>query len=267
MAKPFSLLQGRTILVTRPGGLSDYLRDNISNAGGRVVHLPSIAIVPVAEPAAAEESLARLHEFDVLIFVSRNAVKYTNILMPDISSKVKNKIIFAVGTGTRAELQQLGFVDPVYTDSNTGSEALLDLQELQPAKVVNKKVMIVRGVGGRELLGDELLARGADVQYVELYRRVIPDVEPAVMKNLWLSERPDAVLLTSVEGLRNLLQMTGDEERPLLLNTRLVLISQRLKDEAESSGFTAAITVAKGYSDDDFMMALIELFEANGNER
>jgi len=266
MAKHLNHLQGKTILVTRPGGLSDHLRDHIGKAGGRAIHFPTIAIVAAAEATVARQSLTRLHEFDVLIFVSRNAVQYAGMLMPDISSQAENKSIFAVGAGTRAELQAIGFLDPVYTDSNTGSEALLDLPELQPENVANKKVMIVRGMGGRKLLGDELLARGANVEYVELYRRVLPDVEPGVTKGLWLSERPDAVLLTSAEGLRNLLQMTGDEEKPLLLNTRLVVISQRLKGVAESSGFTAAITVAKGYSDDDFMMALIELFEANGNE-
>jgi uroporphyrinogen-III synthase len=262
-----SPLRDRTILVTRPGGLSDHLRDNISAAGGKAIHLPSMAIVPVAESSAAKQLLTSVADFDVLIFVSRNAVKYANELMPGISDKAKDKTVFAVGTGTYEELEGVGFSDVSYTDSNTGSDALLDMEELQAENVADKKIIIVRGVGGRELLGDKLVARGAELQYAELYRRAMPELEPAIMKNIWLSEKPDVVLVTSVEGLRNLLEMTGEEERPIFLNTRLVVISHRLKGAADSLGFCATVKVATGYSDDDFLVALTELFEANGNGR
>lgn len=261
-----SSLQGRTILVTRPGGLSAYLGDSISKAGGKALHLPSMSIQPVEEKGAARHLLEDLTAYDILIFVSRNAVKYTNDLLPDISNKAKDKTIFAVGGGTREELQGIGFSEVCYTDSNTGSDALLDMDELQPGKVANKKIMIVRGVGGRELLGDKLLARGAKVQYVELYRRARPDVDPALIKNIWLTEKPDIVLVTSVDGLNNLLEMTAEDERSLFLNTRLLVISERLKCVAETSGFKAMIKVAPGYSDDDFMLAITDMFGTNSDE-
>jgi len=262
-----SPLRDKKILLTRPEGVSNKLYNRINAAGGRAIHLPSMVITPLLNAGEAGQLPERLQDFDVLIFVSRNAVKYASELMPDIVSQAADKKIFAIGTGTREELQGIGLSNVSYTDSNTGSDALLDMRELQPARLANTKIMILRGVGGRGILGDELLARGAKVQYVELYRRAMPDIGPATMKHIWLSEQPDAVLVTSAEGLRNLLEMTGAEERPLFLNTRLVVISQRLKDVAESCGFTATIKVAEGYSDDDFMLALVKMFEVKEDEQ
>ena len=259
-------MQGKSILVTRPGGLSNYLRDSIANAGGKAFHLPSITIAPLEDVLAAKQSLASLDDFDILIFVSRNAVKYASQTLADKFRHIQAKTIIAIGAGTHDELLRVGFTDVFFTDSNTGSDALLDIDELGSASVAGKKVLIIRGVGGRELLRDKLLERGAEVQYAELYRRIKPDVEATKISKIWLEEKPDVVLVTSAEGMRNLLEMTGEKERSLFLNTRLVVISPRLKTVAESAGFRAEIKVAAGYSDDDFMLALREMFEAIENE-
>jgi uroporphyrinogen-III synthase len=259
-------LQGKSILVTRPGGLSNYLQDSIANAYGKALHLPSMNIAPLEDALAAKQSLASLDDFDILIFVSRNAVKYASQIVADKFRHIQAKTIIAIGSGTHDELLRVGFTDVVFTDSNTGSDALLDIHELGSVSVTGKKVLIIRGVGGRELLRDKLLERGAEVQYAELYRRIKPDVEATTISKIWLEEKPDVVLVTSAEGMRNLLEMTGGKERSLFLNTRLVVISPRLKTVAESAGFRAEIKVAAGYSDDDFMLALREMFEAIENE-
>ncbi len=260
-------LAKRTILLTRPGRISDQLKKSIKDAGGRALHLPSLEIQAVTEPAAARQLLTGLTTFDILIFVSRNAVKYACEIFPEIAAQAADKIILAIGSGTNEELQSAGFREVTCTNSNTGSEALLALDKLQQKNVLDRKIMILRGEGGRELLGDNLLARGAEIQYIELYSRAKPQVEPVIISNMWRVEKPDAVVVTSAEGLSNLLEMTAEKERPIFLNTRLVVISQRLQSIAESLGFCAAIKVAMGYSDDEFVMALRELFEANEDER
>ena len=262
--KPFAK---RTILLTRPGRISEQLKKNITDAGGRALHLPSMEIHAVTVPGVVKQLLAGLTGFDILIFVSRNAVKYACEIFPEIVSKAHDKIVLAIGSGTNEELKTAGFRGVTYTNSNTGSEALLALDELQQKNILNRKIMIMRGEGGRELLGDNLLARGAEIQYVELYSRAKPQVEPVIISNMWLTEKPEAVVVTSADGLRNLLEMTAGKERSIFLNTRLVVISQRLKSIAESMGFNAAIKVARGYSDNDFVLALRELFEANDDEQ
>ena len=234
--------------------------------GARVMHLPTIEIQPVSNAAIPTQIFDRLVEFDLLVFISRNAVKYAEVIAGDLVGCCLNKTILAVGQGTYEELRDRGITQVGFTNSNTGSEALLDMDALSQENVQNRKVLIVRGVGGRELLGDSLRTRGAEVQYAEVYRRAKAKVDPLIIKNIWQKQAPDVVIATSEEGLRNLLEMTGSEDLPVLLDTNLLAISQRLKRKAESMGFGAAIKVPMGYSNDNFVVALKEMFEALDNE-
>ena len=73
-----------------------------------------------------------------------------------------------------------------------------------------KRVVVFRGDGGRELLADELTARGALVEYATCYRRARPGLDPAPLLAAWAARRVShAVTVTSSEGLRNLCEMVG----------------------------------------------------------
>lgn len=264
-------LAGRTVLLTRPGGTSDHLPRSLRAAGARVLQLAAMDIQPLEINAPALEILQQVDAFDMLIFVSRNAVHYACELMADAIDDLKTRKVLAIGRGTRAALQRRGFKQVIIARDNAanskgGSEALLEIDELQRENVRQRRIMILRGAGGRDLLGDTLASRGAEVRYVELYRRVKPQPGPDIIENIWLVEKPDAVVLTSVEGLENLLELTAAEHRPVFLQTPLVVISRRVKNRAESLGFSAGIRVASGYSEGDFMDALRRLLEAHNDE-
>jgi uroporphyrinogen-III synthase len=259
-------LQNKKILLTRPGGVSDFLRDSISDAGGEPLYLPSMRITALEEDSLSKQVLGKITDFDILIFVSRNAVKYAQASLAELSNLVLSKVVIAIGKGTHAELSELGISEVKSVDSNNGSAALLNMPELSSENLGNKKVMILRGLGGRELLNTELTKRGAKIEYVELYRRAKPQIEASTISSIWLQKKPDIVSITSAEGLENLLEMSETKERSQFLNTPLVVISPRLKSVAKSAGFRAEIKVANGYSDEDFMIALKEIFEVIENE-
>jgi uroporphyrinogen-III synthase len=259
-------LQNKKILLTRPGGVSDFLRDSIDNAGGQSLYIPSMSITALEDDSLSKQLLGKIADFDILIFVSRNAVKYAHSSLAELSCRVLSKVVIAIGLGTRSELLLLGISDVRAVDSNNGSAALLNMTELSSKNLTNKKIMILRGVGGRELLNTELTKRGAKVNYVELYRRAKPQVSASTISNIWLEKKPNVVFITSAEGLENLLEMSKGEERSRFLNTPLVVISPRLKAVAKSAGFTAEIKVTNGYSDEGFMLTLKEMFEALENE-
>ncbi len=259
------MLKQKTILFTRPGSLSAQSAETVRQAGGRALHLPLIQINPVEDLSAISQLNNRLKDFGILIFISRNAVKYASSLFPDLPAQGKK--IFAVGTATGEELHKAGFSNILLNTNGGASEGLLQEAELQAECISEQKILIIRGRGGRDLLATELQARGAFVEYAELYERGRPEYNVGYVENVFESEKPDAIVISSAEALTNLLELVSAEYRKTILNTALVVVSERIKNIAISHGFSAAIIVTMGYSDDDCIEALQELFEVGENEQ
>ncbi len=110
---------------------------------------------------------------DLYVFISPNAVTFAGRLLEGHSLPDGARLA-AVGSGTAQALQQAGFKVDLLPDARFDSEGLLALPEL--SRLAGRRVVIVRGEGGRPLLGDELRARGADVVYAEVYRRSRPEM-------------------------------------------------------------------------------------------
>ena len=184
-------LSGRAILVTRPRAQAQRLARLIEEAGGRAHLFPAIEIEDVAPPAA----LARLHEFDLAIFVSPTAVAKA---MPQVRAWPRALRVAAVGSGTRRELEKRGIADVISPASGADSEALLATPAL--GDVAGRRIAILRGDGGRALLGETFVARGAQVEYITCYRRLVPK-PPA---HSWKPGELAAVTVSSSQGLDNL---------------------------------------------------------------
>lgn len=259
---PDNCLEGRGVLLTRAVEKSASLAQWISDRGGRALLLPALETQGIPDPARARQQLNEAAAFDALIFISRNAVSFALELVPELSERHANTRIFTVGKGSRDALLLAGFKNVVSATGNRGSEALLAMPELQKENVESRKLMILRGTGGRELLADELRLRGAKVEYTELYCRVAPDVDARVLQGIWQEQKPDVVVINSGEAIENLLQMTSKEDSSIFRNTALVVISDRLQGIARKLGFEAEIVVADGYSDEDVLLALEKLFNS-----
>ncbi|NKB36360.1 MAG: hypothetical protein GKR93_04210 [Gammaproteobacteria bacterium] len=230
------------------------------------MHLPLMQIQSVENPDRISELNKGLDDFDILIFISRNAVKFSKALFPGLLARDRIKI-FAVGVGTSEELRRAGFSQVLFNANGGASEGLLEESELQGTRIRQKNVLIVRGRGGRELLAKELKARGAYVEYAELYQRLRPEYDRGHVEKIFESEKPDAIIISSAEALKNLLELVRSEYKSPILNTALVVVSERIRDIALSLGFSAAIKVTMGYSDDDCIEALKEMFEVGNNEQ
>jgi uroporphyrinogen III methyltransferase/synthase len=111
------------------------------------------------------------------------------------------------------------------------------------AALSGRPVLIVRGDGGREWLADRLREAGAQVEPVCAYRRVVP----APGADAWSRVRallrgaPHAWLLTSSEGVRNLIALAGaaldPADRAALLHAPLVVPHPRIAETARTAGF------------------------------
>jgi uroporphyrinogen-III synthase len=245
-------LGGLNVLVTRPAEQAAEFAEKVSAAHGRPVSFPALEILGPPDKQAARARLAGLASVHVLVFVSANAVRYAYPLMPD--DIPLNLQIAAVGAATARALEEVG-LDPTLVPERMDSEGLLALPPLQ--SMAGRRVLIVRGNGGRETLRETLQARGAQVDYVEVYRRRVPQRNPANLVRNW-SRLVDVVTATSAQILDNLFTLLGTEGGALLQATPLVVPSQRIAEHAAGRGCTR-VTVADSATDEDMLRALCGL--------
>lgn len=253
-------LNNKRILVTRPEHQADQLCNLIENSGGIPVRYPTIDIRSISNSNKLSDIFNQIDQYDLVIFVSRNAVaavfqEYLN--KDDLASDGIQ--ILAIGTGTAAALSELSLMNVLHAGVQADSESLLLLPELDSELVRNKKVLIVRGVGGRELLADNLKKRGALVDYAEVYQRVLPEYDLELSSEVWQNKQPDAVIISSNEGLENLLKLTTNEDQQKLFNTPLIVMSARNAELAKKTGFVSRIGIAKEKNDDGLLQVLLEL--------
>ena len=137
------------------------------------------------------------------------------------------------------------------------SEGLLALPAL--SDLHGQSVLIVRGEGGRGLLGNTLIARGAKLAYAEAYRRTLPETDPAPLLACWQRD-VQLVTVTSTEVLNNLLTLVGDRGRGMLLATPVVVVSARTTEAAKDRGF-ARVELAERASDAAILAALCRILE------
>lgn len=242
------------VLVTRPVHQADALVRRIEAAGGRVVHFPVLEIDYLDGSPALMRLAQRLDEFDLLIFISVNAVNgWMRLIQPHCQQPLPANLA-AVGAGTASALESAGLPRPLRPRCGSGSAALLKLPELSGQAIAERRVLIVRGVGGRELLGNTLVARGASVEYLELYRRTKPAHRPDALP--MHRDKIHAIVLTSVEALNNLFDIAGPEAKPWLSTISVVTVSERIARFARSMSMKNPPIVADDASDEAIVAAL-----------
>lgn len=216
-------LDGIGVLVTRPARQSDELIQAIEALGGSVHAFPVIDILPRPVDEVSEAAAA-LRAADIVVFVSANAVRCGLSVFDGSAAKIA-----AIGPATAAAVVAAGRRADIVPSAGHDSEHLLAEDSLQD--VDGKTVTIVRGESGRELLAETLRERGADVQYLPVYRREAHKFsasELAAVEDAWRSGNIDAVIVMSVASLESLLQSLPPACIRELANTPLVGPSERV---------------------------------------
>jgi len=125
--------------------------------------------------------------------------------------------------------------------------------------MAGKRVVIFRGDGGRELLGDTLAARGAAVEYAECYRRWRPQADVAPLLARCEEHSLDAFTVSSSEGLANLSTMLGAAGRRCLERTPLFAPHERIASAARKLGVQTVVLTEAG---DEGMIEGLSVFFA-----
>jgi uroporphyrinogen-III synthase len=242
-------LTGLTIAITRPREQAQQLAQRIEQAGGKPLLFPLLEISAAPDQQALRAQLSRLDQTDLAIFISPNAVRYGMAAIQATGTLPASLRVAAVGQGSAKALRECGVTKVIAPVERFDSEGLLALPELQD--VAGWKVLIFRGDGGRELLGDTLKTRGATVEYVTSYLRSKADVPVGKL----LAAAPDAIAVSSSEALQHLWEAPGREEQAALAAVPLFVLHERIAGLAKQQGWREVHTTEAG--DDGVLSGLI----------
>jgi len=248
-------LDGVGVLVTRPAHQAEQLCALVEQQGGTAIPFP---VLEIGEPLDLEplvRAAQRLDEFDYAVFVSANAVRQALDRILTLRDWPAALAIVVIGKRSAEELQQFGLRADVFPERKFNSEALLELEEMH--QVQGKRFVIFRGDGGREFLADSLRKRGAEVEYVQAYRRLQPSCDSSTLLQRWQAGEIDIVLVNSAESLENLFDMLGQRGRELLIGTQLLVASERMLPLAAKLGFNLQPVVADNATDGAVLDALL----------
>ncbi|MBV0933978.1 uroporphyrinogen-III synthase [Marinobacterium sp. A346] len=251
-------MQGQRVLVTRPAHQSAYQIQCLQRLGAEAVALPLLEILPTtaADTADFQQCKTCILDLDLyrdVIFVSPNAARigadWIDEYWPQLPLGVR---WVGIGQQTRDTLERLGFT-AWHAEGGFDSETLLAHPSMQ--RLDGERVLILRAEGGRELLADTLRQRGARVDCAHIYRRACPAHPNGIIQSTIYAQPLSAILITSGQALRNLLQLCAPAT-DILTDTLIIVPSARLAELARSLG-CKRIRVAQGPDDQSMVGALL----------
>lgn len=242
-----------SVITTRPNGQADYMLSALKNSGYKAHHLPLMEIVPVADNAEAavlRNTILNTNQYAAIVVVSINAAEHGLRWLDNYWPQYPQGIDWiAVGPSTAEVLEKAGLI--VHCPENSfDTEGMLTLECLHADKIAGKKVLLWRGVGGRETLADTLRGQGATVDYAELYQRQ-DIVHSAQQWQQALADNP-VLILSSTQQIEIVCQQVADIAHRIRL---LIVPTERSARIARENGFTQVVAAASA-RDEDMLAAL-----------
>lgn len=246
-------LAGQTVLVTRAVDQSADLVRRIEAVGGRAVVQPVIEIRRAADLAALDESIGRLEQFGLLVFTSRNGVRFFKDRMDMIKASLPQDLeIAAIGSSTAELARELWRVEPAVPASSHSPS----LADFLIGQFRDRKLLLVRGDRGSDVLDQRLGEQQIEFESVVAYRSIdVTEADSAVVE-MFEGGQIDWVTATSSAIGKSAVRLFGDwlaeaDGKP----AKLVSISPTTTTAIESVGGKVAAEATE-YNLDGLLAAM-----------
>jgi hydroxymethylbilane synthase len=187
LSRPGASLAGLRVMVTRADRQAAALADALAALGAEAVRCPVITIEPLAVDPAALMDLGR---YDWVVLTSANGVDRLRELLREAERTFPAGLkVAAIGPETASRAQEAGMTATLVPQRFVAEELAAALSAVMAP---GARILLARAAGARDVLPDQLRARGARVDVLETYRAVPPaDVRPRLAACL-----PDVDLVT-----------------------------------------------------------------------
>lgn len=230
-------LAGQTIVVTRAAEQAESICQSLGQLGAKTISHPVIRILPPQNHVDVDRSIARIDEFDWVVFVSINAVRFfveRLLYLRGSTDKLKECKIAAIGRSTANELKRIADVDvdlvPPISNSRTLGASL-------KSAIAGQKLLIPRANRRTNTLTDILSQAGIEFEEVVIYRSCdVESVDPEVACRM-ADGTIDWVTITSGAIARSSVRVFGNELR----NAKLASISPATSEVLREFGFEPTV--------------------------
>ncbi|TWI57512.1 uroporphyrinogen-III synthase [Pseudomonas duriflava] len=230
------------LLLTRPADECAAMAAALAEKGIYSASLPLLAIEPLPETPEQRTLMLDLDRYAAVIAVSKPAARLGLERVDRYWPQPPlHQTWFAVGAATGEILETYG-LSVHCPEQHEDSEGLLAHPALTAAlDIPDPHVLILRGEGGREALAETLRTQGVKVDYLELYRRVLPDYPQNALTERITAERLNAVMVSSGQSFTHLHAMAGPHW-PVVSKLPLFVPSARVAELARVAGAQRVIT-------------------------
>jgi uroporphyrinogen III methyltransferase/synthase len=236
-------LFGKRVLMTRAKEQAAELAGMLAAYGAEPVEAPTITIVPPADWSPADRAIRAIGTYDWVIFTSVNGVArfMTRLCASGLDARsLAGRRVCCIGPRTTQELEKFGVKADVIPADYQAEGILMTLgaQDLKKARV-----LIPRAEVARELLPDELRARGAHVDVVPVYRTLVPSGDAGGWRRQLVDRQIHVVSFTSSSTFRNFVEMLGgvDVAKACLKSVVIACIGPVTAKAVEEYGLTVSI--------------------------
>ena len=219
--------------------------EQLARYGAEPVEFPTIEILPPEDWKPLDRAIAKLADYDWLLFTSVNGVEFFMKRLFEKGGdlrKLGHTKIGAIGPKTAEAIQAHGLVPdlvPKYFQAEAVLEGLADV------KMKGKRVLLPRALEAREVLPQELKKRGAKVDVVAAYRTVVPTAKRDQLKKMLERRELAVVTFTSSSTVKNFMALfEGQPIAPLLEGVKIACIGPITADTARELGLRIDIQPA-----------------------
>jgi uroporphyrinogen-III synthase len=252
------------VILTRPQNQSEIFCKNLQLIGREATIFPLFDIEALKNNERLDEKLHQLNQYQLVIFVSPNAVAMVLQRMHQLKLGFpKNLSLAVMGKASKESLLSFGIDENLNSiisprsKVRTDSETLFD--ELDFDALKNQSILIFRGETGREFLSDRLREKGIMVTHVSAYQRTIPTLnqEQSGCLKQFLQVKNDWVV-TSSTSLQTMIDWAGQlpevNSVEKMQQQKLFVPHFRIAEVAQQLGFQDVTMTSSG--DENILLAL-----------
>jgi uroporphyrinogen-III synthase len=241
-----SSLAGKRIVVTRAAEQSGELQRMLEQRGAEVLLFPLVRFAPPEDSSQLDEALRRVHSFDVIVFLSANAVRFFCARARDLGLAFAKKDdiprIAAVGPATSQALAAAG-ISVDYIPSQPSAEALA--REFGQS-LSGRSILLPRSDLGDDAIVAALAQIGAQVAEVIAYRTRMPEKHDPAIRDRIRSQQIDVVVFASPSSVRNFIAILGaDQPAKISGHVRFAAIGPRTAEMMRKLNLLVSIEAAE----------------------